>query len=260
MMYHHRLQTNRFELKYVIDEQRAHAVRDFVRGYLEPDEHAQDTQTCSYPVYSLYLDAPTLVLYSQTVQGLKNRFKLRIRFYDDVPTSPVFLEIKRRLTDVIRKERAALRRDGVHQLLNGRRPDPAHLIQSNGNRGGVDALDRFCSLCEEIGAVGSAYVCYVREAYVSPDSDNLRVTFDRRLRGDRVGRQIKLSPPAQGIPARVGGVVLEIKFVDRFPRWLQDMVYEFDLHRRSMAKYIHCVDALGLRPSRWLDAKRELAL
>jgi hypothetical protein len=41
---------------------------------------------------------------------------------------------------------------------------------------------------------------------------------------------------------------------------MQDMVYEFDLQRCSIAKYIHCVDALGLRPSRWLDARRELVL
>lgn len=259
-MYRHRLQTNRFELKYVIDEQRAHDIRDYLRGYMQPDEYVQDSLNCSYPVYSLYLDAPTLVLYRQTLRGLKNRFKLRIRFYDDLPTSPAFLEIKRRLTDVIRKERAALRKEGVRQLLNGARPDPSHLIQGNGNCGGLAALDRFCSLCEEIGAVGAAYVYYVREAYVLPDSDNLRVTFDRRLRGDRAGRQIKLSPPEQGIPARVAGVVLEIKFVDRFPRWLQDMAYEFDLQRCSMAKYVHCVDALGLRPSRWLDPKGEAVL
>ena len=34
-------------------------------------------------MYSLYLDAPTLTLYWQIAYGLKNRFKLRIRFYDD---------------------------------------------------------------------------------------------------------------------------------------------------------------------------------
>lgn len=45
-----------------------------------------------------------------------NRFKLRIRFYDDIPASPAFLETERRLTDVIRKERAALRREGIYRL------------------------------------------------------------------------------------------------------------------------------------------------
>ena len=118
-MTHHKLQTNRFELKYIIDEQRARAIRDYIHGYVEPDEHVQNLRTCSYPIHSLYLDSPTLLLYRQTTQGLKNRFKLRIRFYDDVPAHPAFLEIKRRLTDAIRKERAAICRAGVDRLLKG---------------------------------------------------------------------------------------------------------------------------------------------
>ncbi len=249
-MYYHRLQSSRFELKYVIDEQRACAVRDYVRGYLEPDEHSQDDATCSYPVYSLYLDTPSLVLYRQTIQGLKNRFKLRIRFYDDRPASPAFLEIKQRLTDTIRKERAALCKEAVFRLLDGERPSPSDLIRFNGNGSDSAALERFCNLSEKIGAMGATYVCYDREAYVSPESDNLRVTFDRRLRAEAFGGPVLLSPPAQGMPVRVGGVVLEIKFVDRSPRWIQDMSGALDLRRCSMAKYVHCVDALELRPSR----------
>ena len=38
------------------------------------------------------------------------------------------------------------------------------------------------------------------------------------------------------------------------------IVYEFDLQRCSVAKYVHCVDALELRPSRWLDTRQELLL
>jgi hypothetical protein len=118
--------------------------------------------------------------------------------------------------------------------LNGERPDPSHVISFNGNGSAVAAMERFCSLWEEIGAIGSAYVCYMREAYVSPESNRLRVTFGRHLRGSACGGQISLSPPAQGVPADVGGVVLEIKFTDRFPAWRGDMVRAFDLERCSM--------------------------
>ncbi len=243
------LQTNRFELKYVIDEQRAGAVRHFISSYLEPDEHARGNSACSYPVYSLYMDAPTLVLYRQTTEGLKNRFKLRIRFYDGQPTSPVFLEIKRRLSGVICKERAALRREGAEILLNGARPGLSHLIQSHGSRRGQSALDRFCDLCEELGAVGVAYVAYMREAYVQPNSDNLRVTFDRQLYGQEFDVREGLVVPTRGVSPNVDGVILELKFVDRFPCWMRDMVRALDLDRCSMAKYVHCVETLDLHSS-----------
>ena len=247
-MTQHKLQTNRFEFKYVIDEQRARAIRDYVRGYVEPDEHVQDLRTCSYPIHSLYLDTPTLVLYRQTTQGLKNRFKLRIRFYDDDPAHPAFLEIKRRLNDAIRKERAAITRAGVDRLLNGRPLDPSDLIPANGNGRAGGALERFCHLVEELGAQPAAYVSYVREAYVSPGSDQLRVTFDRQIRGATFDRRMGLSPPTTGVAANVHGVVLELKFVDRFPHWMRDLVWAFSLQRRSMAKYVHGVEALGSAP------------
>ncbi len=245
-MHCHRIQTNRFELKYVIDEQRAGAVRQFISSYLEPDEHAGGHPECSYPVYSLYMDAPTLVLYRQTKQGLKNRFKLRIRFYDDAPESPVFLEIKQRLSGVICKERAALCREGAELLLNGGRPSLSHLIGSDGHRGAEAALDRFCTLCEELDAGGAAYVGYLREAYVQPGSDNLRVTFDRQLCGQQFDPREGLVLPVGGAFPKVEGVVLELKFVDRFPCWMREMVWALDLDRCSMSKYGHCVEALGM--------------
>ncbi len=249
MSHQQKMQTNRFELKYVIDEQRACAVREYISPYLDPDEHARGKPGCSYPVYSLYMDAPTLVLYRQTTHGLKNRFKLRIRFYDDDYTSPAFLEIKRRLSGVICKERAALRREGVEILLSGGRPDMSHLVQSSGNRDAEGALDRFCSLCDELGAVGVTYVGYMREAYVQPNSDNLRVTFDRQLRGQEYDIREGLAVPTRGVSPNVDGVILELKFVDRFPGWMREMVWALDLDRCSMAKYVHCVEALDLHSS-----------
>lgn len=247
------LQANRFELKYVIDEQRARAIRDYLRGFVEPDEHVQDRRTCSYPIHSLYLDSPTLTLYRQTVQGLKNRFKLRIRFYDDEPAHPAFLEIKGRLSDVIRKERAALSRREVNRLLDGRLLDPCALSPTGNGRAGA-ALERFCRLVQELSARPAAYVSYLREAYVSPNSDQLRVTFDRGLRGAVFDGRRGLTPPLTGVPVLLNGVVLELKFVDRFPAWMRELVQAFDLQRRSVAKYVYCVEALKLGTGPWHDA------
>ncbi len=250
------LQANRFELKYVIDEQRARAIRDYIRGFVEPDEHVQDRQTCSYPIHSLYLDSPTLLLYRQTVQGLKNRFKLRIRFYDDEPAHPAFLEIKSRLSDVIRKERAALGRREVNRLLDGRLLDPCALSPA-GNGRAAASLERFCRLVEELGARPAAYVSYLREAYVSPHSDQLRVTFDREIRGAVFEGRKGLAKPSAGVPIALHGVVLELKFVDRFPAWMHDLVGTFNLQRRSVAKYVYCVEALRLGRGPWHDARRQ---
>ena len=262
MPFEHVLQASRFELKYVIDEQRAHGVRDFVKNYLEPDENADPSALdCAYPVHSLYCDSPGLMLYKQTVQGLKNRFKLRIRFYNGKQDAPAFLEIKRRVTDVICKERAAITRKGVERLIDGGWPDASCLFGRNGAAKGGSALENFRTLYASLEAGPCVYVSYLREAYVSPNSNQVRVTFDRLIQGSHFDRGQCLIPPkfTEGIRPDIGGVVLEMKFTDRFPPWMRDAVLAFNLQRGSMAKYVTCVDAMGIRPGLRFSAQSGIA-
>ena len=58
-----RMQQSRFELKYLISEDMALKVRDFVRCYLDFDENSVGKPNYSYPVHSLYLDSDRLQLY-----------------------------------------------------------------------------------------------------------------------------------------------------------------------------------------------------
>ena len=114
------LQPNRFEFKYIVDEACAAAVRDFATHFLDPDPYADPKQGNSYLLSSLYLNTPDLTLYRQTVVGKKNRFKLRIRFYDDDDGSPALLELKRRVANVVLKERAMVTREGGPAIAGGK--------------------------------------------------------------------------------------------------------------------------------------------
>jgi len=41
---------------------------------------------------------------------------------------------------------------------------------------------------------------------------------------------------------KVPGIILELKFDNRFPLWMQELVRNWDLYRTTMAKYVHCID------------------
>ena len=41
----------------------------------------------AYPTHSIYLDGPGYPLYTATIQGHNNRFKLRVRYYTEKDTS-----------------------------------------------------------------------------------------------------------------------------------------------------------------------------
>ena len=89
------LQKQRFEFKYLVHEPAARSIREFVQGHLELDGFGARMPDLSYPVHSLYLDSPGLALCQSTINGDRDRYKLRLRFYHDGPEAPVFLEIKR---------------------------------------------------------------------------------------------------------------------------------------------------------------------
>ena len=102
-----RLQNQRSELKYHVPEEKARRIRDYVQAYLEIDEYGAGQPDLSYPTLSLYLDSDALDTYWHTINGDRNRFKLRLRYYDDHPNTPVFFEIKRRVNHVILKNAVA---------------------------------------------------------------------------------------------------------------------------------------------------------
>src|SRR5437879_7575498 len=151
-----RMQTQRFELKYLIPEATALLVRDFVRSYLGMDEFSVGRPDYSYPVHSLYLDSDDLKFYWKTINGDKNRFKLRLRFYNDNIDTPVFFEIKRRMNNCILKQRGGVRRDAVGDLLNGHFPAPAHLVSGNPKQ--MVALENFCQLMHEYQAKPKVHI------------------------------------------------------------------------------------------------------
>jgi SPX domain protein involved in polyphosphate accumulation len=242
-----RLQASRFEMKYIVSESTARFMKDYILTYLEPDEHSRPEQRHGYPVRSLYLDTRNLSLYRQTVRGIKNRFKLRIRFYDDNPGHPVFMEIKRRETEVIRKQRAAVTRDAARRFLRGFDLSDDDLMYDNADERKLvksfHAMRDFCNLTKEILADASLYVCYYREAFVSKANNTLRVTFDRDVRGCPYRLDDTLFAPAKGVATAIQGVILEIKFTNQYPGWINEMVRQFQIQRRSVPKYIECVDA-----------------
>ncbi|HEX8912651.1 MAG TPA: polyphosphate polymerase domain-containing protein [Humisphaera sp.] len=260
------MQRNRYELKYLIDESTARGVRDFMRPHMIRDPHAKAASAWAYPIYSVYLDGPSLPLYDATVHGHKNRFKLRARYYDAKPTNPVFFEVKRRVHDVIIKERSAVRRSSVGALLAGRPPVPSDL-QDPSDSVDFAALQHFCHLQHSVRGTGRAVVAYTREAWNAPGNDDVRVTFDRDVAGAWFDPDVPIDaalrpdrrwayPPVEG-----GGVVLELKFTGRFPLWMKDLVASFDLYRGSMAKYAMCVVALGPQAhGRWRDRQVPAAL
>ncbi len=237
------MQRQRFEHKYLLPEEQAVRVADFLDGYLERDPNGGRRKDGAYGVHSIYLDSDNLDTYWWTVNGIKNRFKLRMRFYDNRADGPVYFEIKRRVDRVIFKKRAAARRAMAPLLLAGQLPEPDWLLSDDPRQ--MAALADFVGLAQRIEAAPKVHVGYWRQAWVSLKTSGVRATLDRRVGA--------MPQPAPRFSTRMKGacfpfgraVILELKFTDRFPNWFQVLVETFNLMQCGAAKYCMGVAMLG---------------
>ena len=238
-----RMQASRFEMKYIIPDGVALATRDFLAGYLELDEFGATQPNFSYPIHSLYLDSDQLATYHWTINGDKNRYKLRVRYYDDRPESPVFFEIKRRVDSTINKQRGGVRKEFAQAILNGQLVEPGHLLSKDPKQ--FMALQNFSRLMNMINAKPKLHVYYVREAWISRFDNSVRVTMDRDVLCDpeTAGRlTTTLTNPVRPFGKMV---ILELKFTNRFPDWFKELVRVFGLTQCGAAKYAGGVELMG---------------
>jgi hypothetical protein len=230
-----KMQLQRWELKYVIPEELALAIREFVRSYLELDEYGAKRADLSYTIHNLYLDSDELAIYWGTINGDKNRYKLRLRFYEDNPHAPVFFEIKRRMNDAILKQRGGVKRPAVEAVLAGQFPTASELVSGDPRQ--LGAIQRFVELATHDRAFPVAHVRYEREAWISIEDNSVRVTMDRdvQIAPEFVTRFSERMDDPTCVFGRL--VILELKFTGRFPDWFKELVRIFNLRQGSASKY-----------------------
>jgi SPX domain protein involved in polyphosphate accumulation len=222
----------RYEHKYFLPASQAEAVRRFVAPYVRPDAHTNGR----YRVSNIYLDTPDLEFYREHRRGALDRFKLRIRAYDIARADRVFLEVKRKIKNVIVKNRVEVSRDRCARVL-----DEADLPFE-------EFRDR--SILHGVGPV--LLLEYDREAFESVFDDESRITFDRAIRYQPAEGTTFDADPAgwthvDGARAMGGvssAVLVELKFNTTCPVWMVDLVRTFNLERQAFSKYLAAMDHL----------------
>ncbi len=233
----------RYELKYVVSEDKARRIRDFIQPIFSLDKHVPPGEA-GYTVNNLYLDTPELRFYQDVKLRKLRRRKPRVRYYGAAPDELIWLEVKNREDSVIWKHRrAAPVADWPGLLDEPREPDAG---------GGVEPLLRsFEDVVQLTGAYPVLHVRYLREPWVSDIDDYGRVTFDRYLRCHLARGSTELATPDaamsfydDAITAKESEslVILEIKVERRVPLWALTIIRRFELVQRGWSKYCYVLD------------------
>jgi hypothetical protein len=227
---------DRYELKYIIPERQTDALRVSLQPFCVRDPHArQDTD--QYPIRSLYLDTPALQLYGMSQQRRARRWKARIRCYNGAAS--LFLEIKSKDHDMVKKQRAMIPIEGWLERLKAGPPLGASIAE----RTFTDRLQRHHLL-------PTLMVRCQREAWVSTIDAYARVTFDRRIEcqawqewsldGDERNWVSLDDERSMGGVAR--GVIVELKCLRAVPRWLSALARNLCLPKTRYSKYCKGID------------------
>ena len=222
----------RYEIKYRVDHHMLEAFHARIRAMMIPDPFSADGR--GYGNYSIYFDSPGLRNNVEKEEGLSFRTKPRLRIYrrlDDFAPVAYFLELKHRQDASVTKERIPIDRDLAQRLL-----DP--LGFANGHEAtDTPILAKFRYITRRYDLRPMICVLYRRQAFTDSLFSGLRITYDRRI---SASVQVGLDTP----PDRFYSVlpphetVVEIKYDERRPNWLNRIVQELEMRQVSLSKYV----------------------
>lgn len=232
----------RYEMKYTIPFELIEPISDFVSIYCSLDKYSEKSPDKYYQVNSLYLDTPSFLFLKNRVEGVKNRFNMRIRSYGENPQGSYFLEIKHKTVGIIKKYRAPVPVVNWKPALN-----PVEYIPlTSENEKELRNLRYFQYLMQAYNAEPKVLTRYRRKAYFSECEDYARVTFDIELKYMQEStfnvipdkNQMRACDFATNYDPG-SSVILELKcYTSHVPLWMIDLIRMFELHRRSFSKYM----------------------
>ena len=195
---------------------------------LELDPHT--SKKGSYLIHSLYFDDYKDMSVYTTDSGLSNRFKWRIRYYDD-DLSYIVLERKEKVSSRCHKKSCKLTLEEYDAIVSDNITD----ILYDTDKNLIKELSRDMLIYDYRPKV---IIDYERIAYVE-EITNVRITFDMKisasydldhfLDGDYTRFYINPS----------GVNILEVKFDEILPSYIRKIVESYGYKQTSFSKYYY---------------------
>ena len=216
----------RHEIKHVISAGDAAAIRTNLSAVAKIDPHATDKGY--YRIRSLYFDDPMDPALHEKLDGVNERRKFRIRYYND-DLSYVMLECKMKRDGVGCKPQARLTLEETQRILNG---DIAWLVTS-----GRPLLAALYVDMKVRRLAPKTVVEYKRVPFVYGPG-NVRVTIDWAIRTG--APRDFLNPEGLTLPIEDDVTLLEVKWDDYLPSVIRRAAALKSRGPTAFSKYAAC--------------------
>ena len=216
----------RHEWKHEISYGDMLVLRQRLGAVMKRDEHAANGK---YFIRSLYFDNAADKALREKLDGVNNREKFRIRYYNH-DTSLIHLEKKSKRGGLGSKKQAELTAEEAQAIVDGdwewMQEDDRPLVR-----------ELFLKMRSQ-GLRPKTIVDYVREAFVYAPG-NVRVTLDHNIRTGLRSVDF-LNPNCVTVPAGNAPIILEVKWDAFLPSIIRDIVQLEGRHTSAFSKYAIC--------------------
>lgn len=216
----------RHEWKHEISQSDVITIRQRMRAIAKTDAHAIDGK---YLIRSLYFDTLSDKALREKLDGVNQREKFRIRYYNG-DTSVIHLEKKSKLGGLGNKQMCSLSAQEAQSIVDGQLDWMIHC-----DRPLVHELYMKMTLQ---GLRPRTIVDYTREPFTYAPG-NVRVTLDYDIRTGLSCTDF-LNPDCVTIPAGDAPVILEVKWDEFLPSVIRDAVQLTGRRSSAFSKYAAC--------------------
>lgn len=232
----------RQEIKQLLSPARTLLLKQRISAILPKDSHSG--RDGSYRIRSIYFDTRDDRFYSEKEDGISEREKIRIRFYD-YQADVIKLERKEKKESLIYKDSLSITKETADALCSG---DFEALVPYR-----HPLTDYVYGLARTGTLRPTVVVDYVREAYLYPVG-NVRITFDTALQAGRP--DIPIWQEGNVFDVLEGNTILEIKFNQYLPEHIRQLLDSVSGERMALSKYTLCRQNLLLKQGDYLGGKR----
>jgi len=229
----------RYELKYFINKTDNAFLSETLSSFLPKDEHGING---NYNVRSLYFDDFEKSAIFQKKSGIFDRTKFRIRHYNN--SRKLFkLECKSRIRDMVEKKSTIFTIEDLQFFQSG-------AIQTKFFKSDDNLYNFFCSKVHTQSLIPAFIVEYQRSAWRSKYSD-FSVTIDKNITS-HLDQTDLLQTDSVGVPVIDNGLdVLELKFMNDYPCFINSILASCSLQRYALSKYVAATKFTKL--NKWED-------
>ena len=217
----------RHEWKHEINYADMLVIRQRLSAVTKKDSHAVDGK---YQIRSLYFDNLQDKALREKIDGVNEREKFRIRFYNG-DTSVIHLEKKFKLNGLGDKHMADLSAEEAQDIVDG---NWTWMPEANDR----PLVQELYSKMKSQGLRPKTIVDYIREPFIY-EAGNVRVTLDYDI---RTGLRCVdfLNPDTVMIPAGNAPVILEVKWDEFLPDIIKAAVQLNGRRAAAFSKYAAC--------------------